>query len=105
MGTELSSIAGTVHAIMGRNGPGKSTLLKGIVGFIDRDQATTKVVMEIEGQKLINPKINLTGRYLGYLPQSFDLMLVNTTVEKELNYSKRVRKLDGVDCVPRNVYD
>ena len=99
LGTELSSRAGTVHAIMGRNGAGKSTLLKGIVGFIDKDQATTKVVMEIEGQKLINPKIQLSGRYLGYLPQSFDLMLVNTTVEKELNYSKRVRKLDGVDSL------
>lgn len=101
--TELSSRTGTIHGVMGKNGAGKSTLLKGIAGFIDKDQADTNVVLEIGGQKLMNPKIDVAGRYLGYLPQSFDLMLVNSTVEKELNYSKRVRKLNGVDSLIDNL--
>ena len=103
LAAELACRAGTIHAVMGRNGAGKSTLLKGIIGFIDKDQAAFSVSMDVEDKKLRNPEMRVAGQYLGFLPQSFDLMLINNTVEKELNYSKKVRKLNGVDELIENL--
>ena len=43
-------------------------------------------------QAVTDPDIYMRGRIIGYLPQSFDLMLINKNVERELTYSMRVRK-------------
>lgn len=83
---------GTITAIMGRNGAGKSTLLKALVGFLDTANANFKSSLKYRGQDLGEPDLRTRGRYIGYLPQSFDLMLINKTVEREMNYSLKVRK-------------
>lgn len=88
---------GGITAIMGRNGAGKSTLLKAMIGFIDRDKAEVESPLEINGEKLIDPDLQTRGRYLGYLPQSFDLMLISKTVDREMHYSSKVRKLKGME--------
>ena len=79
-----------VLAIMGRNGAGKSTMLKGLMNFlekeIDVDQKLT-----VSGVDLSRASIQERGKFIAYVPQSFDLMLINKTVEDEISYSMRKR--------------
>lgn len=94
-----SIAAGTITAVMGRNGAGKSTFLKALIGFIDRDQAVVESPIHMKGLMLTDPNLQTRGKHIGYLPQSFDLMLINRTVEKEMHYSSRVRKAKGMEPV------
>ena len=96
---------GTITAIMGRNGAGKSTLLKAMIGFIDRDHARVESPLKIGGELMVDPDLQTRGRYLGYLPQSFDLMLINKTVEREIRYSIRVRKLKGLEDTVKDLIE
>ncbi|MCL4337853.1 MAG: ATP-binding cassette domain-containing protein [Candidatus Thermoplasmatota archaeon] len=88
---------GTITAVMGRNGAGKSTFLKALIGFIDKDQALVESPINMGELFLANPDLQTRGKYIGYLPQSFDLMLINKTVEREMHYSSRVRKANGME--------
>jgi len=88
----ISSGKGMIYAIIGRNGAGKSTLLKALIGFIEKKYADVSSTIEIDGNAIVDPDIYARGKSIGYLPQSFDLMLINRNVERELTYSMRVRK-------------
>ncbi len=88
----INSGEGTIHAIIGRNGAGKSTLLKALIGFLEKKYADVSSTIIIGDQAVTDPDIYMRGRIIGYLPQSFDLMLINKNVERELTYSMRVRK-------------
>lgn len=95
--------AGTITAIMGRNGAGKSTLLKALIGFIERDQATVESPIHMGATILADPDLQTRGKHIGYLPQSFDLMLINRTVEREMHYSSKVRKMKGMEPVIKDL--
>ncbi len=88
----IASGNGMIHAIIGRNGAGKSTLLKAIIGFIEKKYASITSTIKIGDMVVVDPDIYVRGKSIGYLPQSFDLMLINRNVERELSYSMRVRK-------------
>ncbi len=77
-------------AIMGRNGAGKSTLLKAVMNFLDKE-LTAKSKLMINGVDLSKASIQDRGKHIAYVPQSFDLMLINKTVEEEISYSMRKR--------------
>jgi energy-coupling factor transport system ATP-binding protein len=79
-----------VLAVMGRNGAGKSTFLKAIMNFLDK-QLTATSSLVVDGVDLGKANIQKRGRYIAYVPQSFDLLLINKTVEDEISYSLRKR--------------
>lgn len=105
LSASLDITEGSITAIMGRNGAGKSSLLKGLIGFLDESQAVVSARFHIDGRDLVDPELSTRGLFLGYLPQSFDLMLINKTVRKEINYSARVRKLKGIEPLVENLVD
>jgi len=79
-----------VLAVMGRNGAGKSTFLKAMMNFLDK-QLTATSSLVVDGVDLSKANIQKRGKYLAYVPQSFDLLLINKTVEDEISYSLRKR--------------
>lgn len=81
---------GHTLAIMGRNGAGKSTMLKAIMGFLDKD-LHSEGHLEVEGTDLSKASIQERGRYIALLPQNFDLTLISKSVEDEISYSLRKR--------------
>lgn len=89
---------GEVYAIMGRNGAGKSTMLKAIMGFLDR-QLSSEITLHVEGVELSHSSMAERGRHVYYVPQSFDLTLVSSTVRDELAYS--MKKKGVKDWRPR----
>jgi energy-coupling factor transport system ATP-binding protein len=87
---ELTLKEPQVLAIMGRNGAGKSTFLKTVMNFLDKE-LTAKSKLVINGVDLSKASIQERGKHIAYVPQSFDLMLINKTVEEEISYSLRKR--------------
>jgi energy-coupling factor transport system ATP-binding protein len=79
-----------VLAVMGRNGAGKSTFLKTVMNFLDKE-LTAKSRLVVNGIDLSHASIQARGKYIAYVPQSFDLMLISKTVEEEVSYSLRKR--------------
>ena len=87
---EISLREQQILAIMGRNGAGKSTFLKTVMNFLDKE-LTARSKLVINGVDLSKASIQKRGRYVAYVPQSFDLMLINKSVEDEVSYSMRKR--------------
>ena len=79
-----------VLAVMGRNGAGKSTMLKGLMNFLEKEMDFEQK-LAVGGKDLSGSSIQERGKYIAYVPQSFDLMLINKTVEDEISYSMRKR--------------
>ncbi|MEM0287744.1 MAG: ATP-binding cassette domain-containing protein [Nitrososphaerota archaeon] len=79
-----------ILAIMGRNGAGKSTFLKAIMNFLDKDVVAESRLF-IGGKDLSKSTIQERGKYIAFVPQSFDLMLINKSVEDEIAYSLKKR--------------
>lgn len=79
---------GEVLAIMGRNGAGKSTMLKALVGFTDR-KLNVDLKLNVGGVDLSSSRIQDRGRYIAFVPQNFDLTLVSKTVLEEIAYSPK----------------
>ncbi len=91
--TEINLKKGQVYCIMGKNGAGKTTLIKGLMDFLDRKRFKNNSELFIEGEDLSDKDYVIRGRKIAYLPQSFDLMLVNKTVESEIYYSAKHRRM------------
>lgn len=79
-----------ILAVMGRNGAGKSTMLKGMMNFLEKEMDVESKLF-VSGVDLSKASIQQRGKYIAYVPQSFDLMLINKTVEDEVSYSMRKR--------------
>jgi len=76
----LSVEPGRVICLMGRNGVGKTTTLKSIVGLVKTDDGSVK----LGDQELIGMKPEMRARLgLGYVPQGRDIF-PNLTVEENL---------------------
>ena len=87
---DLSFIArkGTVFGLLGRNGAGKSTAIKQILGLID----PTSGSMEWEGQTLNPDKLSI-----GYLPEERGLF-VKKSVYKQLLYFGLLEGMSKTDA-------
>ena len=80
-----------ILALMGRNGAGKSTFLKGVMGFLETD-LEAEIELEIDGKDMSKEHIIDRGREIAFVPQNFDLTLISKSVEVEIAYSIKKRK-------------
>ena len=81
-----------ILAIMGRNGAGKSTFLKGLMGFLDID-LNCEIQVELDGRDISREHIIRRGKEIAFVPQNFDLTLISKSVELEIAYSLKKRKV------------
>ena len=75
-----------------RKGAGKSTFLKGIMGFLEID-LKSEINVVLAGKDLSKEHIMDRGREIAFVPQNFDLTLINKSVEAEVAYSIKKRKI------------
>lgn len=90
---------GQVYCIMGKNGAGKTTLVKGLMDFLNRKNFQVSSELVMENMDLTKSDYVIRGRGLAYLPQSFDLMLVSKTVQDEVYYSAKHRKVKDFETM------
>ena len=80
-GVSLDAAAGEVVALLGRNGAGKSTTLKSIIGIVRPAEGT----VELDGARISGePPHRICRRGLGYVPEErrvFASLTVNGNLE------------------------
>lgn len=97
---ELTVPAGSRMCLMGRNGMGKTTLLRCIMGL----QPSRSGSILFEGAELIQrPAEERAKRGIGYVPQGRDIFPY-LTVEENLRIGIGVRK-NGVKSIPQRIFD
>ncbi len=84
---EMNVGEGEIVAMMGQNGAGKSTFLKSIVGFLDKTALRYDAKVVVEGVDLSKATIQERGRYITFVPQTFELTIITQRVESEVAYS------------------
>lgn len=81
---DLAVAAGQVTAILGRNGAGKSSTLKAILGLITRTGT-----VELSGERIDNlPTHRIVQRGLGYVPEDREVF-ASLTVAENLRLAER----------------
>ena len=96
-GVSLTVSAGSVMAVLGKNGMGKTTLLKTVMGFLPAQEGRIHVLGEdVTGL----PPYRLSGRSVTYSPQD-QAIFGELTVEENLRLGLRQRSLfaTGLDRV------
>ena len=97
---ELSVAPGSRTCIMGRNGMGKTTLLKCVMGLLPAAAGE----MVFDGQDLRRLPAEARARLgIGYVPQGRDIFS-HLTVEENLRVGLGVRK-NGPRTVPERIFD
>ena len=97
---DLSMPAGSLMCVMGRNGMGKTTLLKCIMGLLSA--ATGSVVFE--GTNLLGRPAEERARMgIAYVPQGREIF-PQLTVEENLAVGLGVRK-NGARAIPPRIFD
>lgn len=97
---DLSVPEGSLMCIMGRNGMGKTTLLKCIMGLLK----TSTGSISFNGKDLASAPVEERARIgVGYVPQGREIFS-HLTVEENLRIGLGVRK-NGVRSIPERVYD
>lgn len=95
---------GKVTCIMGRNGVGKTTLLKCIMGLLPVNDGDIKLEGEAIQSKSAESRAPLG---VAYVPQGRDIFPL-LTVEENLRVGLKIRKARGIDDgkeVPEKVYE
>jgi urea transport system ATP-binding protein len=91
---------GSVTCLMGRNGMGKTTLLKSIMGLL----STSSGGIEYEGHDIRTlPAHRRATMGIGYVPQGREIFS-QLTVEENLRIGLPIRK-DKAKSVPAHIYD
>jgi len=92
-GVNLSVETGKVVCLMGRNGVGKTTTLKSIVGLVKTDSGSVK----LDGAELAGTKPDLRARHgLGFVPQGRDIFPTLTVWENlRIGAIAQRKKLNG----------
>lgn len=97
---DLNVPAGSRMCLMGRNGMGKTTLLKCVMGL----QHATSGAIEFEGSDLLKVPAEQRARLgIGYVPQGREIFS-QLTVEENLRIGLGVRK-NGPRSIPTRIYD
>lgn len=98
---DLNVPAGACMCLMGRNGVGKTTLLKSIMGLIPVREG----VIKIDGQDITRAKAELRAELgIGYVPQGREIFPL-LTVEENLKIGLRAASKMGIKKVPEQIYE
>jgi energy-coupling factor transport system ATP-binding protein len=89
--------AGEVTAIMGRNGTGKTTLLKLMMGLLKPQRGRVVAL----GSDTRSAPLDEMSKLMGYVPQQPDVLLFAETVQAELDFTRRTHGLrpDGSELL------
>lgn len=97
---DLSVSAGSLICLMGRNGMGKTTLLKCIMGLLK----TSSGSITFDGIDLLKCRAEQRARVgIGYVPQGREIFS-HLTVEENLRVGLGVRK-NGVHAIPERIFN
>jgi urea transport system ATP-binding protein len=97
---DLSVPAGSLMCVMGRNGMGKTTLLRCIMGLLP----VTSGSVTFDGVDLLNFPAEERARVgIGYVPQGREIFS-HLTVEENLSVGLGVRK-NGARAIPQRVFE
>ncbi len=97
---DLTVPAGSRMCLMGRNGMGKTTLLKCIMGL----QAVSSGDIVFDGENLVNRPAEQRARLgIGYVPQGREIFS-HLTVEENLMVGLGVRK-NGPRAIPARIFE
>jgi urea transport system ATP-binding protein len=97
---DLTVSAGSRMCVMGRNGMGKTTLLKCIMGL----QAVSSGAIAFEGSDMVKSPAEQRARLgIGYVPQGREIFS-HLTVEENLRVGLGVRK-NGPRTIPSRVFE
>jgi len=97
---DLSVPDGTLICLMGRNGMGKTTLLKCIMGLL----RTASGNVTFDGVDLLKRRAEERARLgIGYVPQGREIFS-HLTVEENLKVGLGVRK-NGARAIPQRIFD
>ena len=94
MGPSLRVDAGEIVSIIGRNGVGKTTLLKAIIGLL----RVTSGTIRLDGEDLSRlPAHERARRGLGYVPQG-RMIFAGLSVEEHLLIGADLNRANGRAC-------
>ncbi|MBA3401235.1 MAG: ABC transporter ATP-binding protein [Actinobacteria bacterium] len=86
-GVSFSVAKGGVTALLGRNGVGKTTTLRALMGLVPRSRGT----VEVQGENVTRlPTHTIVRRGVGYVPEDRDVF-AGLTVEENLRLAERGR--------------
>ncbi|MFA5523859.1 MAG: ABC transporter ATP-binding protein [Tissierellales bacterium] len=99
-GVDVEVNKGEAIAILGRNGAGKTTFLKTIMGLVN----TRSGSIELEGESLVGmPAYNIAKKGIGYVPEDYGVF-DELTIEENLRLAVRKETPDGEDRIAK-VFD
>ena len=92
---------GSCLCLMGRNGVGKTTLLKSIMGLIPVREGTIKM----DGRDISSAKAEIRAELgIGYVPQGREIFPL-LTVEENLKTGLRAARKMGVNAIPEQIFE
>lgn len=97
----LKVMAGEVVALLGRNGAGKSTTMKSIVGLVNRRQG--KIVFRNDKISTLAP-FEIVRKGLGYVPEDRRIF-TELTVEENLEVGRQPKRDGSAVWLPERIYE
>ncbi|HPU53459.1 MAG TPA: ABC transporter ATP-binding protein [Burkholderiaceae bacterium] len=98
---DLQVGAGEVVALMGRNGAGKSTTMKAIMGLLDRTEGSVRFEgAEIRGE----PPYRISRRGLGWVPED-RRVFTDLTVLENLEVGRREPRAGAPQWTPQRLFE
>lgn len=100
-GVELEVSAGEVVALLGRNGAGKSTTFKSIIGLLTRKTGTIR--FQNDDITAMQP-FEIARKGLGYVPEERRIF-TELTVEENLEVGRQPARGQNVIWTPERIYE
>jgi branched-chain amino acid transport system ATP-binding protein len=97
----LKVVAGEVVALLGRNGAGKSTTMKSIVGLVNRREG--KLIFRNEEISNLAP-FEIVRKGLGYVPEDRRIF-TELTVEDNLEVGRQPKREGSAAWSPERIYE
>ncbi|SCX31988.1 LIV-I protein F [Agrobacterium sp. DSM 25558] len=97
----LKVVAGEVVALLGRNGAGKSTTMKSIVGLVNRREG--KLIFRNEDISNLAP-FEIVRKGLGYVPEDRRIF-TELTVEENLEVGRQPKREGRAAWSPERIYE